>query len=65
MIVVANRGSMTKHTKHARKHDGSRNVSRLKRSSLEVRMADGSQVKQTPRAVKESILLEVRNTLGR
>ena len=30
MIVVANRGSMTKHAKHARKHDGSRNLSRLK-----------------------------------
>ena len=31
MIVVTNRGSMAKHVKHARKHDGSRNVSRLKR----------------------------------
>ena len=38
---------------------------KAKKSSLEVRVADGYHVKQTPRAVKESILLEVRNTLGR
>ena len=31
MIVVANRGSMTKHATHARKHDDSRSVSRLRK----------------------------------
>ena len=43
-----NRESLMIHMNHARKHDGPRNVLRLKRLSHEDKVVNSSQVKQMP-----------------